>query len=331
MKSSAQSSCLALGDAVAKRTDRALPDADRKLQEAEDHHLSRSELPRLPSGKINKVVLRQLIRTADAARPAEIHGRHAAPLRSRVGSRSCRLPESTTDVLSDAAVTLARQCVLDWFAVTIPGAGRTSCPDPARGPAGGRRAPGRVARRGRCAHLGDERRVGQRHGVARARFRRRQHGDPRPSDSGGTAWPARARPRRQARRANEILVAFVAGYDVACRTGTLMSPSHYGHGFHATATVGSIGPLPLAPVCSARCRTTATAFGIAATMASGLKSMFGTMCKPCMPGAPRRTGCRPRGSPHGGSQAVRRAGMPTRLGGDTKHGFQPDEAMGKGR
>ena len=103
----------------------------------------------------------------------------------------------------------------------------------------------------------------------------------------------------------EILVAFVAGYDVACRTGALMSPSHYGHGFHATATVGSIGA---AAACARLLRldaeATATAYGIAATMASGLKSMFGTMCKPLHAGRAAQNGLQARGWRPGGSQAV---------------------------
>ena len=40
---------------------------------------------------------------------------------------------------------------------------------------------------------------------------------------------------------DDVLAAFVAGYEVVCRTGALMSPGHYNHGFHATSTVGSVG------------------------------------------------------------------------------------------
>jgi 2-methylcitrate dehydratase PrpD len=89
----------------------------------------------------------------------------------------------------------------------------------------------------------------------------------------------------------KVLAAFVAGYEVVCRTGALMSPGHYGHGFHATSTVGSVGA---AAACShllgLDAETTATAYGIAATKASGLKSMFGTMCKPLHAGMAAQNG-----------------------------------------
>ncbi len=80
----------------------------------------------------------------------------------------------------------------------------------------------------------------------------------------------------------EVIAAFVAGYELACRVGRLIAPGHYdGLGFHATATVGSLGAAAacarLLGLDEARF---AAALGIAATRAAGLKSMFGTMCKP---------------------------------------------------
>ncbi|WP_428486455.1 MmgE/PrpD family protein [Rhodopila sp.] len=80
----------------------------------------------------------------------------------------------------------------------------------------------------------------------------------------------------------DVLTAFVAGYELQCRIGRTIAPGHYdGLGFHATATVGSFGA---AAACAHLLRldteTFATALGIAGTQAAGLKSMFGTMCKP---------------------------------------------------
>ncbi|MGF7160370.1 2-methylcitrate dehydratase PrpD [Rhodoligotrophos appendicifer] len=78
-----------------------------------------------------------------------------------------------------------------------------------------------------------------------------------------------------------VMTAFVAGYDTACRVGQTVMPDHYEGGFHATATLGVFGGA------AAACRlldldgsATVRALGIAATTAAGLKSMFGTMCKP---------------------------------------------------
>jgi 2-methylcitrate dehydratase PrpD len=79
-----------------------------------------------------------------------------------------------------------------------------------------------------------------------------------------------------------VLTAFIAGYELQCRVGRILAPGHYDViGFHATATIGSFGA---AAACAhLLCLDQAqfvTALGIAGTQAAGLKSMFGTMCKP---------------------------------------------------
>ncbi|HET6184367.1 MAG TPA: MmgE/PrpD family protein [Acetobacteraceae bacterium] len=88
--------------------------------------------------------------------------------------------------------------------------------------------------------------------------------------------------------------AFVAGYELACRAGRLIAPGHYdGLGFHATATVGALGA---AAACAHLLQLDperfAAAIGIAATQAAGLKSMFGTMCKPLHAGNAAALGLR---------------------------------------
>ena len=79
-----------------------------------------------------------------------------------------------------------------------------------------------------------------------------------------------------------LIAAFVAGYELQCRIGTTISPGHYDVlGFHATATVGSFGAAAAcAHLLGLDADQSATALGIAGTQAAGLKSMFGTMCKP---------------------------------------------------
>ena len=83
-------------------------------------------------------------------------------------------------------------------------------------------------------------------------------------------------------RGADVLTAFVAGYELQCRIGRSIAPGHYdGLGFHATATVGSFGAAAAcAHLLGLDAATTAVALGIAGTQAAGLKSMFGTMCKP---------------------------------------------------
>jgi 2-methylcitrate dehydratase PrpD len=89
----------------------------------------------------------------------------------------------------------------------------------------------------------------------------------------------------------DLLTAFVAGFETSCRIGTLLGTPHYDQGFHATATVGSLG---VAAACANLLKldadSTAHAIGIAATEASGLKSMFGTMCKPMHAGMAAQRG-----------------------------------------
>ena len=89
----------------------------------------------------------------------------------------------------------------------------------------------------------------------------------------------------------EVLAAFVAGFETACRIGILVAPGHYARGFHATATIGNFAA---AMACARLLRLsevqTAQALGIAGTQAAGLKAQFGTMCKPFHAGKAAQNG-----------------------------------------
>ena len=80
----------------------------------------------------------------------------------------------------------------------------------------------------------------------------------------------------------ELVAAFVAGYETACRIGVLVAPGHDdGLGFHATGTIGTFGAaMGCAHLLGLDAERSAHALGIAATEAAGLKAMFGTPCKP---------------------------------------------------
>lgn len=79
----------------------------------------------------------------------------------------------------------------------------------------------------------------------------------------------------------DLLTAFVAGYETECRIGNLVAPSHYQKGFHVTATVGSFGAAAgVGHLLGLDGEAMARALGIAGTQAAGLKAQFGTMCKP---------------------------------------------------
>ena len=94
-------------------------------------------------------------------------------------------------------------------------------------------------------------------------------------------------------RGEAFVEAFVAGYEIACRVGLLVAPGHYARGYHATCTVGSLGAAAAcARLLALDTQRTAHAIGIAATQAGGLKSMFGTECKPFHAGLAAHNGLR---------------------------------------
>jgi 2-methylcitrate dehydratase PrpD len=79
----------------------------------------------------------------------------------------------------------------------------------------------------------------------------------------------------------EFITAFVAGYEVETRLAEMSGFAHYDRGWHGTATYGTFGAAAAASkLLELNTEQTITALGIAATQAAGLKSMFGTMCKP---------------------------------------------------
>lgn len=89
----------------------------------------------------------------------------------------------------------------------------------------------------------------------------------------------------------EALVAFIAGVEAECRVSRLMGPSHYAKGWHSTATTGTLGAAAAAArLLGVSGEPLTHAFGIAGTQAAGLKSVFGTMSKPLHAGTAARNG-----------------------------------------
>jgi len=89
---------------------------------------------------------------------------------------------------------------------------------------------------------------------------------------------------------HDLLEAYVVGFEVACALARgLGIKSHYGRGWHATATIGVVAATAGA---SRLLRldelTTRHALGIAASMASGSRQNFGTMVKPLHAGLAAR-------------------------------------------
>jgi 2-methylcitrate dehydratase PrpD len=88
-----------------------------------------------------------------------------------------------------------------------------------------------------------------------------------------------------------VIAAFVAGYETCCRIGMALRPGHYTRGFHATGTVGAFGAAAAcAHLLGLDAEATGRALGIAGTQSAGLKSQFGTMCKPFHAGKAAQNG-----------------------------------------
>ena len=89
----------------------------------------------------------------------------------------------------------------------------------------------------------------------------------------------------------DFLHAFILGVEAECRIGNSVYPQHYDVGWHITGTAGVFGAAAAAGRLLGLSEQQMTwALGIAATQSSGLREMFGTMCKPFHPGNAARNG-----------------------------------------
>ncbi len=187
------------------------------------------------------------------------------------------------DDLPPGAVTVAKQCVLDWFGVTIAGAGEPLARilrelGEAEGGAEqatliptGRRVPCSQAAlvNGSASHALDYDDVAMAMG--------------HPTVPILSALLALAEQRDASGR--DFIAAFVAGHEMEGRVAALVMPSHYALGFHSTGTVGAFGSAAAcAHLMGLDPGQWRNALGVAGAQAAGLKSMFGTMCKPLQAG-----------------------------------------------
>jgi len=93
------------------------------------------------------------------------------------------------------------------------------------------------------------------------------------------------------RSGRELVTAYVVGVEVACRIADAIAPRHYEQGFHSTGTIGTLGAAAAAgSILRLDEATMRRAFGIAASMAAGLRENFGTMTKPLHAGRAAQSG-----------------------------------------
>lgn len=179
----------------------------------------------------------------------------------------------------------ARRALLDWFAALLAGCRRPPATLLAAALEGERGA-------GRAVCYVDGARGGLRHAaLLNATASHVVEFDDIYRDAGyhpGSPTIAAALAAAQAHEAtlSELLRAIVAGYEVSCRVGVAVQPSHYRY-WHTTGTVGTLGAAA-ATALLLGCDATRMAHAIAtaATFAGGLQQAFRGegMSKPLHPG-----------------------------------------------
>lgn len=184
------------------------------------------------------------------------------------------------EALPPAVVTVARQCLLDWATVTLRGVDEPlvrMLVDQvlAEGGNGEAHLVGRAVRvSARQAALVNG---AASHALDYDDVNIRMTGHP----TVAVLPAALALAQRIGASGKDLIAAFVSGYETVCLVGGMVAPGHYARGFHVTGTVGTFGAAAAcAHLLELGQEQTQTALGIAGTQAAGLKSMFGTMCKP---------------------------------------------------
>ncbi len=96
---------------------------------------------------------------------------------------------------------------------------------------------------------------------------------------------------RDGRSGQDMLTAYQVAVEVETKISEAINPRHYQHGFHSTATCGTIGASAgAANLLGYDVETTRRTLGIAASQSSGLRENFGTMMKPFHAGRASESG-----------------------------------------
>jgi 2-methylcitrate dehydratase PrpD len=105
----------------------------------------------------------------------------------------------------------------------------------------------------------------------------------------------------------ELTLAYHLGVEVETKASEAMSPRHYQHGFHSTATCGTLGSAAAASrLYGLDLETTLRALAIAASQSAGLRENFGTMTKPFHAGRAAESGVLAADLARGGFTATER-------------------------
>jgi 2-methylcitrate dehydratase PrpD len=78
-----------------------------------------------------------------------------------------------------------------------------------------------------------------------------------------------------------FMLAFLTGFEVECKISEWMLPQHYVRGMHSSGTVGTFGAYAAAAkLLGLKGDQLRSGFGLAASLAAGIRCNFGTMTKP---------------------------------------------------
>lgn len=195
------------------------------------------------------------------------------------------------EALPEDVISLAKQCILDWFGVTMAGVAepvhellfRAECAE-----GSGRGSAAIVGRPG--LYTAQQAAI-----VNGTTSHALDYDDVNLAISGhpsAVVLPALL-PLAQThgKSGREVIAAFVAGYEISCRVGRLVAPDHMVRGYHATGTICVFGAAAAcAFLLGLNKEQVRVALGIAGTMSAGLKASFGTMAKPLHAGLAARNG-----------------------------------------
>ncbi|MGC6534891.1 MAG: MmgE/PrpD family protein, partial [Parvibaculales bacterium] len=181
--------------------------------------------------------------------------------------------------LDTAAATVATQCLLDWFGVSLQGAKEPVADIMAGELAGSNQGSHAIVGRREKADLIDAALINGTIGHAL------DFDDAIPASLGHATVPVAPAVLALAAEVDatgeQALRAFLAGYEAECAIGTYFGADHYARGYHATSTVGVFGAAAAASLLlGLNAQQTARALSLAATQSGGLKSLFGSMGKP---------------------------------------------------
>lgn len=183
-----------------------------------------------------------------------------------------------SEKIDPQGVIVGKQCILDWFGVTIAGYNEPAA----------RIVRGEMLRwsKGRSTIVGSSCQVGA--DVAALVNGTISHALDYDDVSMGAGHqtvailPAVLAMAEELRcTGSQALRAFITGAEATSIIGRWVMPSHYARGFHATGTVCCLGAAAAAGLLLGLDeQQMVTALGLAGTQAAGLKSMFGFMAKP---------------------------------------------------